>query len=73
MNELFSLIEKKDDRKLEKFYNPEEEVLKNIQGWSIRYGDQPNFDIEPTIGVEASELYLDVQYITVEQYLNKDV
>ncbi|KAA0045560.1 isoflavone reductase-like protein [Cucumis melo var. makuwa] len=42
MNELFSLIEKKDDRKLEKFYNPEEEVLKNIQGWTIR-------EINPTL------------------------
>ncbi|XP_038900851.1 phenylcoumaran benzylic ether reductase POP1-like [Benincasa hispida] len=81
-NELYSLVEKRDGRIVERIYIPEEEVLKNIQDdpfpanivSSILYsafvkGDHTNFDIEPAIGVEASELYPDVQYTTVEEYL----
>jgi len=36
-------------------------------------GDQTNFDIEPYFGVEASELYPDVKYTTVDEYLNQFV
>lgn len=36
-------------------------------------GDQTNFEIEPSFGVEASELYPDVKYTTVDEYLNKFV
>lgn len=33
-------------------------------------GDLTNFKIEPSFGVEASELYPDVKYTTVDEYLN---
>ncbi|XP_047061442.1 phenylcoumaran benzylic ether reductase Pyrc5-like [Lolium rigidum] len=34
-------------------------------------GDQANFEIEPSFGVEATELYPDVKYTTVDEYLNR--
>jgi hypothetical protein len=33
-------------------------------------GDHTNFEIEPSFGVEATELYPDVKYVTVDEYLN---
>lgn len=36
-------------------------------------GDQTNFKIEPSFGVEASELYPDVKYTSVDEYLQKFV
>lgn len=36
-------------------------------------GDQTNFAIEPSFGVEASELYPDFKYTTVEEYLHQFV
>ncbi|KAF6162295.1 hypothetical protein GIB67_008424, partial [Kingdonia uniflora] len=36
-------------------------------------GDQTNFEIEPSFGVEASELYPDVKYTAVDEYLNQFV
>ncbi|KAF6162050.1 hypothetical protein GIB67_002639 [Kingdonia uniflora] len=36
-------------------------------------GDQANFEIEPSFGVEASELYPDVKYTAVDEYLNEFV
>lgn len=36
-------------------------------------GDLDNFEIEPSFGVEASELYPDVKYTTVEEYLDQFV
>lgn len=36
-------------------------------------GDQTNFEIEPSFGVEASELYPDVKYTTVDEYVNQFV
>ncbi|KAK9002748.1 hypothetical protein V6N11_060329 [Hibiscus sabdariffa] len=36
-------------------------------------GDQTNFEINPSFGVEASQLYPDVKYTTVEEYLNRFV
>jgi len=33
-------------------------------------GDHTNFVIEPSFGVEAYELYPDVKYTTVEEYLD---
>ncbi|KAK2631470.1 hypothetical protein EUGRSUZ_L02863 [Eucalyptus grandis] len=36
-------------------------------------GDQTNFEIEPSFGVEASELYPDVKYMTVDQCLDQFV
>ncbi|XP_072964994.1 eugenol synthase 1-like [Typha angustifolia] len=83
-NELVSLWEKKTGKTFEKEYVPEEVVLKQIQespvpinvllaiNHSIHVkGDQTNFEIEPSFGVEASELYPDVKYTTVDEYLNR--
>ncbi|XP_021738632.1 isoflavone reductase-like protein [Chenopodium quinoa] len=85
-NELVSLWEKKIGKTLEKEYIPEEQVLKNIQdspppvnvilaiGHAVFVrGDQTNFEIEPSFGVEASELYPDVKYTSVDEYLNQFV
>ena len=36
-------------------------------------GDHTNFEIEPSFGVEASELYPDVKYTTVDEYLDQFV
>ncbi|KAI3736973.1 hypothetical protein L2E82_26964 [Cichorium intybus] len=85
-NELVSLWEKKIGKSLEKTYVPEEQVLKLIQesGFPINIflainhsifvkGDLDNFAIEPSFGVEASELYPDVKYTTVEEYLDRFV
>jgi hypothetical protein len=36
-------------------------------------GDQANFEIEASFGVVASELYPDVKYTTVEEYLHQFV
>lgn len=33
-------------------------------------GDHTNFEIYPFFGVEATELYPDVKYTTVDEYLN---
>jgi len=33
-------------------------------------GDATNFEIEPSFGVEGSELYPEVNYNTVDHYLN---
>ncbi|CAK9315695.1 unnamed protein product [Citrullus colocynthis] len=64
----------------------EEQVLKNIQEaplpmniiLSISHsafvkGDHTNFDIEPSFGVEATQLYPDVKYTTVDEFLNQFV
>ncbi|CAN1835628.1 Phenylcoumaran benzylic ether reductase Betv6 [Linum perenne] len=79
INELVALWEKKIGKTLEKTYVPEDQLLKTIQVniiLSISHsvfvkGDQTNFDIEPAWGVEASELYPDVKYTTVEEYLSQ--
>ncbi|CAL1353536.1 unnamed protein product [Linum trigynum] len=84
LNDLVSLWEKKIGHTLERVYISEEQLLKNIQEsappmdvvLSIRHsvfvkGDQTNFEVEPSFGVEASELYPDVKYTTVDEYLNK--
>ncbi|KAL8542976.1 hypothetical protein ACS0TY_003744 [Phlomoides rotata] len=86
MNDLTTLWENKIGKKLERVYVPEDQVLKNIQEASsplnVRLGichsvfvkgDQTNFEIESSFGVEASELYPDVQYATVDDMLQKYV
>ncbi|KAH0752093.1 hypothetical protein KY285_005241 [Solanum tuberosum] len=86
LNELVSLWEKKTGKNLERLYVPEEQVLKNIQeasvpmnvGLSIYHtafvkGDHTNFEIEPSFGVEASEVYPDVKYTTIDEILNQYV
>ncbi|KAJ8441995.1 hypothetical protein Cgig2_020140 [Carnegiea gigantea] len=85
-NELVALWEKKIGKTLEKIYVPEEEILKQIQESALPVnailainhaifvkGDQTSFEIEPSFGVEASELYPDVKYTTVDEYLSQFV
>lgn len=85
-NELVSLWEKKISKTLEKVYVPEEQLLKQIQEAPIPInvvlaishsvyvkGDHTNFEIEPSFGVEASALYPDVKYTTVDEFLNQFV
>lgn len=36
-------------------------------------GDHTNFDIKPSFGVEATELYPDVKYTSVDEFLNQFV
>ncbi|GMH02774.1 hypothetical protein Nepgr_004613 [Nepenthes gracilis] len=85
-NDLVSLWEKKIGKTIEKIYVPEEQVLKNIQeatpptnvilsiGHSVFVkGDHTNFEIEPSFGVEATSLYPDVKYTTVDEYLDQFV
>lgn len=82
-NELVSLWENKIKSTLEKIYVPEDQLLKSIQespfpanlmlalGHSMSVkGDCTNFEIEPSFGVEASEIYPEVKYTTVDNYLN---
>ncbi|KAJ0801248.1 putative NmrA-like domain, NAD(P)-binding domain superfamily [Helianthus annuus] len=85
-NELVSLWEKKIGKTLEKVYLSEDQVLKNIKEspfpqnlvMSIMHaifvtGVHTNIEIEPSFGVEASELYPDVKYTTVDEYLSRFV
>ncbi|KAH0466659.1 hypothetical protein IEQ34_003897 [Dendrobium chrysotoxum] len=83
-NELVSLWEKKTGKTFERVYISEEEILKQIQEASVPLnvilsihhatfvkGDQTNFEIEESFGVEATQLYPDVKYTTVDEYLNR--
>ncbi|KAL6218564.1 hypothetical protein ACLB2K_011774 [Fragaria x ananassa] len=36
-------------------------------------GDQTNFEVDPSVGVEASALYPDVKYTTVDEFLSQFV
>ncbi|GLJ19421.1 hypothetical protein SUGI_0350340 [Cryptomeria japonica] len=82
-NELVALWEKKIGKILEKIYLSEEQVLKLIEETPFPgniflaifhtiyvKGDQTNFEI-PSDGVEASELYPDVKYVTVNEFLSQ--
>ncbi|OAY25201.1 phenylcoumaran benzylic ether reductase Betv6 [Manihot esculenta] len=83
-NEIVALWEKKIAKTLEKIYVPESQLLKNIEDASppmnlilavchsaLVKGDATNFEIEASFGVEASQLYPEVKYITVDQFLDK--
>ncbi|KAK8934665.1 hypothetical protein KSP39_PZI014750 [Platanthera zijinensis] len=83
-NELVSLWETKTNKTLERIYVSEEEILKKIDEspgqlpffYAIAYagfikGQTTNFEIDPSIGVEASYLYPDVKYTTVEKYMDR--
>ncbi|XP_057541213.1 phenylcoumaran benzylic ether reductase Betv6-like [Amaranthus tricolor] len=85
-NQLVSLWEKKIGKTLEKEYVPEEQILKNIQESPVPIniflaishavfvnGDTTRIKIEASFGVEASELYPDVKYTSVDEYLNQFV
>ncbi|KAG1342803.1 Isoflavone reductase [Cocos nucifera] len=84
MNELVEMWEMKIGKMLEKVYIPEEQLLRIIQEapfpfnmlLAVNYlvfvkGDTANIQIEPSVGVEASELYPDVKYTSVEEYLSR--
>uniref|UniRef100_A0A7N2MYR8 NmrA-like domain-containing protein n=1 Tax=Quercus lobata TaxID=97700 RepID=A0A7N2MYR8_QUELO len=71
-NDLVSLWEKKIGKTLKRIYLPEEQLLKNIKETSppinvylavyhsiFVKGDPTNFEIEPSFGVEAAQLYPD--------------
>ncbi|PON40893.1 Hopanoid-associated sugar epimerase [Parasponia andersonii] len=85
-NELVAIWETKIGKTLEKIYVSEEQLLKDIQEAPVPInvvlainhsafvkGDHTNFEIEPSFGVEASELYPDVKYTSVEEYLDQFV
>ncbi|KAI4327626.1 hypothetical protein L6164_020063 [Bauhinia variegata] len=85
-NELVSLWEKKIGKTIEKIYVPEEQILKQIPEapfpvnfiLSISHsmlikGDATNFEIEPSFGVEATEIYPEVEYTSVDKYLDRVV
>lgn len=83
-NELVTLWEKKTNKTLKRIYLSEEEVLKKIQDtphkvsfiYAIAHagfikGEMTNFEIDPSVGIEASNLYSEVKYITVDECLEK--
>ncbi|KAI9089347.1 hypothetical protein K1719_029626 [Acacia pycnantha] len=85
-NEIISLWENKIGHSLEKTYVPGDQLLKNIQEscfpmnllLAISHsmlvkGEGTNFEIDPSFGVEASELYPKVKYTTIDHYLNQFV
>ncbi|KAK2631303.1 hypothetical protein EUGRSUZ_L03112 [Eucalyptus grandis] len=82
-SEIVSLWEKKIGTTLEKTYLLEDELLKKIQEspfpsnilLSIAHatlvkGEYTNYEIDASIGAEASELYPEVKYTTVDEYLS---
>uniref|UniRef100_A0A5B6ZFD9 Putative eugenol synthase 1a n=1 Tax=Davidia involucrata TaxID=16924 RepID=A0A5B6ZFD9_DAVIN len=81
VNELVSLWEKKIGKALEKIYVPEEKIPKKIQEASfpvnvelaVNHALFVKEEPRNCEGVEASELYPDVKYITVEEYLDQFV
>jgi phenylcoumaran benzylic ether reductase len=83
-NELLDLWERKAGREFERVYVPEDAVLKQIQESPIPVnivlaiahlayvrGGMAGFEIDPASGVDATELYPDVKYTTVDEYLNR--
>ncbi|XP_027156797.1 isoflavone reductase homolog PCBER-like, partial [Coffea eugenioides] len=85
-NEIVSLWEKKIGMTLEKTCVPGDEVLKKIQEasmplkllLSLAYtffvkGEIANFEIKVSFGMEATELYPDVKYTTLDEYLSQFV
>ncbi|KAK8944188.1 hypothetical protein KSP39_PZI008617 [Platanthera zijinensis] len=81
-NELIDLWEKKTGKKLERIYIPEHEVVTKMEDSSpglrgcymVAHASfvkgQTMIDIDPLIGVEASELYPEVKYASIGEILN---
>lgn len=46
-------------------------VILSIHHATFVKGDHTNFEIEESFGAEATELYPDVKYTTVDEYLNR--
>ncbi|KAK7367371.1 hypothetical protein VNO80_09383 [Phaseolus coccineus] len=70
-------------KNLEKVYIPEDQLLKNTQespfpaNFMLALGHAvvvkeviSNHELDPSFGVEASEIYPEVKYTTVDNYLN---
>ncbi|KAM3709581.1 hypothetical protein ACJW31_02G182400 [Castanea mollissima] len=85
-NEIVSLWEKKIGKTLEKTYLLEDQLLKKIHESPIPLnfflslshsvfvkGGATSFEINASFGVEASELYPEVKYTTVDEYLDQFV
>ncbi|KAL1316451.1 hypothetical protein HN51_068642 [Arachis hypogaea] len=84
-NEVVSLWEKKIGKTLERIYVPEEKVIEQIKVSSfpnnyllaLYHSQQIRgdavYEIDPAKDVEAYELYPDVKYTTVDEYLNQFV
>ncbi|KAG0465328.1 hypothetical protein HPP92_019492 [Vanilla planifolia] len=86
-NELVAIWEKKTGKTLERVFLSEEDVLKTIKEapvgphpygliLGIKYmvlmkGACLGFEIDPSVGAEATELYPEVRYTTVEEYYNR--
>ncbi|KAK1560592.1 hypothetical protein Q3G72_028509 [Acer saccharum] len=83
MNELVDAWESKIEKKLEKIYVSEEELLKKIKEtpypdnmemvfiYSIFIkGDHTYFDVESSGGVEGTKLYPHLKYTTISRYLD---
>ncbi|KFK44106.1 hypothetical protein AALP_AA1G216600 [Arabis alpina] len=85
-NEMVALWERKIGKSLEKIYVSEEELLKSIQVSQppmtfllglihtiLVKGDFTSFTIDPSFGVEASQLYPEVKFTSVDEFLNQFV
>ncbi|KAI3726513.1 hypothetical protein L1987_66310 [Smallanthus sonchifolius] len=82
-NEIVSIWESKIGKTLGRTYVSEDQLLKNIQVapselssflsiiHTISMGDATSFEIDPSFGVEASELYPEIKYTTVVEYLSQ--
>ncbi|EFH53297.1 predicted protein [Arabidopsis lyrata subsp. lyrata] len=85
-NDMVGFWERKIGKTLDKTYVSEEELLKSIEETQppidfamglihtiFVKSDHTSFDIDPSFGVEASELYPEVKYTTIDEYLNRFV
>jgi len=83
-SELLALWETKTGKAFERLHIPEDAVLQQIQeaptprdkillsiGHAVHIRGEHEFEIDPSSGVEATELYPDVKYTTVDEYLNR--
>ncbi|KAL6627579.1 hypothetical protein ACP70R_031305 [Stipagrostis hirtigluma subsp. patula] len=84
-NELLAMWERKTGRAFARVHVGEDAVLKLIQeapdtrsaillsiGHAVHIlGEETNFEIDPSSGVDAGELYPDVKYTTVDEYLDR--
>ncbi|XP_059457191.1 phenylcoumaran benzylic ether reductase POP1-like [Corylus avellana] len=83
-NEIVLLWEKKIGKTLEKIYVPEDHLLKKIQespypdnfhmsmGHSVFVkGSGGNFESDTSVGVKSSELYPEVKYTTLDEFLDQ--
>uniref|UniRef100_A0A0D9UVU2 NmrA-like domain-containing protein n=1 Tax=Leersia perrieri TaxID=77586 RepID=A0A0D9UVU2_9ORYZ len=81
--ELIAVWEKKTGKKLERVYVPEDAVLKQIQESPIPLNillsiahaayirGETTTPLDPATDLEATELYPDVKYTTVDEYLDR--